>query len=165
MCVDGTPAEAQSPTLKISSMTSNSTCARPYRPLCLERDAIRFCCAPSYRGYDVGVAFNENYVRLMYRLAGSDLALYLFDANTVPVRNASGRLVILRSRWDVASNMENDENEEDLDDDRQRELVREARREVDPPQPAPRHRGRRARTRRGPRGEARAAGAARRLLR
>ena len=54
---------------------------------------------PVYRGYDVGVAFNEDYVDLMYRLAGRDLGLYLYDSNNQPVRDALGRLIVLENRW------------------------------------------------------------------
>jgi hypothetical protein len=54
---------------------------------------------PVYRGYDVGVEFNENYVDLMYRISRRDLGLYLFDNNNQPVRDAAGRLVILTNRW------------------------------------------------------------------
>ena len=55
-----------------------------------------------YRGYDVGVEFNENYVELMYRLAGRDLGLYIYDNNQQPVRDAQGRLVVLPNHWDKA---------------------------------------------------------------
>ena len=54
---------------------------------------------PVYRAYDVGVEFNENYVDLMYRIAGSDLGLYLYDNNNRPVRDAQGRLIVLSNRW------------------------------------------------------------------
>jgi hypothetical protein len=54
---------------------------------------------PLYRGYDVGVAFNEDYVDLMYRLAGRDLGLYLYNSNNQPVRDAQGRLIVLENRW------------------------------------------------------------------
>ena len=56
---------------------------------------------PVYRGYDVGVLFNEDYVDLMYRLAGRDLALLLYDRNNQPVRDPSGRLVVLKNPWGV----------------------------------------------------------------
>jgi len=55
---------------------------------------------PVYRAYDVGVHFNENYVCQMYRMAGRDLTLQLFDANNRPVRDTAGRLVILDNHWD-----------------------------------------------------------------
>jgi hypothetical protein len=54
---------------------------------------------PVYRAYDVGVEFNEDYVDLLYRLARRDLALYLYDANNQPVRDAQGRLIVLANRW------------------------------------------------------------------
>jgi hypothetical protein len=56
---------------------------------------------PVYRGYDVGVMFNEDYVDLMYRLAGRDLTLLLYDRNNQPVRDHSGRLVVLENPWGV----------------------------------------------------------------
>lgn len=56
---------------------------------------------PVYRAYDVGVAFNENYVELMYRLARRDLGLYLFDGNNRPARDAAGRLLVATYRWDL----------------------------------------------------------------
>lgn len=56
---------------------------------------------PVYRGYDVGVLFNEDYVDLMYRLAGRDLALLLYDRNNQPVRDHTGRLVVLNNPWGV----------------------------------------------------------------
>jgi hypothetical protein len=56
---------------------------------------------PVYRGYDVGVRFKENYVDLMYRLAGRDLALLLYDRNNQPVREQSGRLAVLNNPWGV----------------------------------------------------------------
>lgn len=54
---------------------------------------------PVYRAYDVGVEFNEDYVDLMYRIAGRDLGIYLFDANNRPARDAEGRLLISTNRW------------------------------------------------------------------
>jgi hypothetical protein len=56
---------------------------------------------PVYRAYDVGVEFNEDYVDLMYRIAKRDLALYLYDANNQPVRDAQGRLIVMSNRWGV----------------------------------------------------------------
>ncbi|MFZ1218154.1 MAG: hypothetical protein WAO00_02620 [Chthoniobacterales bacterium] len=56
---------------------------------------------PVYRGYDVGVRFKENYVDLMYRLAGRDLSLLLYDRNNQPVREQSGRLAVLDEPWGV----------------------------------------------------------------
>ena len=54
---------------------------------------------PVYRAYDVGVEFNEDYVDLMYRIAGRDLGLYLFDNNNQPVRDAAGRLIVRPNLW------------------------------------------------------------------
>ena len=54
---------------------------------------------PVYRAYDVGVAFDEDYVDLMYRIAGRDLGLYLFDNNHVPIRDAAGRLIVRQNEW------------------------------------------------------------------
>jgi hypothetical protein len=56
---------------------------------------------PVYRGYDVGVLFNEDYVDLMYRLAGRDLSLLLYDRNNQPVRDQSGRVVVSENPWGV----------------------------------------------------------------
>lgn len=60
---------------------------------------------PVYRAYDVGVAFNENYVDLMYRIAGRDLGLYLYDNNNRPVRDVSGRIIVLSNRWGVTEDL------------------------------------------------------------
>ena len=54
---------------------------------------------PVYRGYDVGVVFNEDYVDLLYRLARRDLRLHLYGANNTLVRDAAGRLVGSANRW------------------------------------------------------------------
>jgi hypothetical protein len=54
---------------------------------------------PVYRAYDVGVRFNENYVDSMYRLAGRDLSLALYDSNNQPVRDHLGRLLTIENRW------------------------------------------------------------------
>lgn len=54
---------------------------------------------PVYRAYDIGVEFNEDYVDLMYKIAGRDLGLYLFDNNNQPVRDASGKLIVLNNEW------------------------------------------------------------------
>lgn len=56
---------------------------------------------PVYRGYDASVVFNENYVSLMYRMAGRDLNLRLCDRNNRPVRGLSGRLIVADNPWDV----------------------------------------------------------------
>jgi hypothetical protein len=44
--------------------------------------------------------FNEDYVSLMYRLAGRDLGLLLYDRNNQPVRDLTGRLVVADNPWD-----------------------------------------------------------------
>lgn len=54
---------------------------------------------PVYRAYDVGVAFNEDYVDLMYRLAGRDLALILYDRNNNPVRGRNGGIAVAENPW------------------------------------------------------------------
>ncbi|HEU0099228.1 MAG TPA: hypothetical protein VFQ67_10685 [Allosphingosinicella sp.] len=56
---------------------------------------------PVYRAYDVGVAFNEDYVDLMYRLAGRDLALILYDRNNNPVRGRNGGVAVAENPWGV----------------------------------------------------------------
>ncbi len=61
---------------------------------------------PVYRGYDVGLEFNENYVELMYRLASRDLRLYVYDNNQRPVRDVQGRLLVLPNYWDEARQLE-----------------------------------------------------------
>ena len=66
---------------------------------------------PVYRGYDLAVLFNEDYVSQMYRMAARDLSLYVFDSNNRPVRDAAGRLIAIDSAWDVASDLELDHHE------------------------------------------------------
>jgi hypothetical protein len=66
---------------------------------------------PVYRGYDVGVAFNEDYVSQMYRMDGRDLAIYLYDSNNRPVRDPQGRLIVITTNWDRATALELDQNE------------------------------------------------------
>jgi hypothetical protein len=56
---------------------------------------------PVYCGYDVGVDFTENYVSLMYRMAGRDLSLILYDRNNLPLRDSGGSLVASENPWDV----------------------------------------------------------------
>ena len=68
-------------------------------PTVRRRASCRRCRGPSYRAYDVGALFNEDYVDLMYRLARRDLAVYLYDVNNRPVRDAEGRLIVLANRW------------------------------------------------------------------
>lgn len=66
---------------------------------------------PVYRAYDVGVAFNEDYVDLLYRLDRRDLGVTLFDANNRPVRDAQGRLIIVSNRWGHADSLTLSESE------------------------------------------------------
>lgn len=54
---------------------------------------------PVYRAYDVGVKFNEDYVDLLYRIASRDLAVYLYDTNSQPVRDPAGRLIVAGNQW------------------------------------------------------------------
>lgn len=58
---------------------------------------------PVYRAYDIGVAFNETYVELMYRLAGRDLGICLYDSNGLPLRDAAGRLLVSGNAWGKGS--------------------------------------------------------------
>jgi hypothetical protein len=67
---------------------------------------------PVYRAYDIGVDFNENYVDLMYRIAGRDLGLYLYDNNNRPVRDVKGRLIVLSNRWGVTEDLTLTESED-----------------------------------------------------
>jgi hypothetical protein len=66
---------------------------------------------PVYRAYDTGVEFNENYVDLMYRLQRRGLALYLFDNNNRPARDAEGRLIVMANRWGKTEDLWLDESE------------------------------------------------------
>ena len=54
---------------------------------------------PAYRSYDIGVAFNDSYVELMYQLAGLDLVLKLKDNNDLPVLDLLGRELVLQNTW------------------------------------------------------------------
>jgi hypothetical protein len=66
---------------------------------------------PVYRAYDVGVEFNENYVDLLYRLARRDLTLRLYDTNG-PVRDVTGRAVVLDNRWGRSEQVTRSERDE-----------------------------------------------------
>jgi hypothetical protein len=55
-----------------------------------------------YRGYDLGVLFNETYVDVMYVANGDDLKLQLFDNNGDPILDASGVPVVLPNTWGYA---------------------------------------------------------------
>jgi hypothetical protein len=61
---------------------------------------------PVFRAYDVGVAFDEDYVDLLYRAAGRDLGLYLYDNNNEPARDAFGRLLVASNRWGRAETLQ-----------------------------------------------------------
>jgi len=67
---------------------------------------------PIYRAYDVGVEFDEDYVDLMYRLAGRDLNIQLFDANNQPVRDLAGRALIAANRWGITETLALTESEQ-----------------------------------------------------
>lgn len=58
---------------------------------------------PVYRGYDIGVFFNENYVDLMYRADGRDLGICLFDHNDRRVEHFGGRLLTAAHAWQWAT--------------------------------------------------------------
>lgn len=60
---------------------------------------------PVYRAYDPGVAFNVDYVDLMYRMAGRDLSLILYDRNNRPVRGRNGGVAIADNPWGVAETL------------------------------------------------------------
>jgi hypothetical protein len=70
-----------------------------------------FLPRPVYRGYDVKVAFKENYVDLMYRLERRDLGLYLYDTNNRPVHDVQGRLIALGQQWGVQEELTLTESE------------------------------------------------------
>lgn len=67
---------------------------------------------PVYRAYDVGVRFNEDYVDLLYRIDQRDLGLYLYDNNNQPVRDASGRLLVITNQWGKAESRTLTESEQ-----------------------------------------------------
>lgn len=61
---------------------------------------------PVFRAYDVGVyAFNEDYVELMYRLGGRDLAVMLYDRNNQPVRGRNGAVAVADNPWGVTEGL------------------------------------------------------------
>ena len=60
---------------------------------------------PVYRAYDPGIAFNVDYVDLMYRIAGRDLSLILYDRNNQPVRSPNGGVAIADNPWGVAETL------------------------------------------------------------
>ncbi|XXX81478.1 hypothetical protein WMF30_22230 [Sorangium sp. So ce134] len=60
---------------------------------------------PYYRGYDLGVRYDESYVELMYRMAGRDLNIALFDSGARPARDVEGRLLAPKNRWGRAEDV------------------------------------------------------------
>ena len=60
---------------------------------------------PVYRGYDLGVDFDENYVDRLYQGAGRELSLRVFDANGEPMRGVTGELLFARHRWGNAETL------------------------------------------------------------
>jgi YVTN family beta-propeller protein len=62
-------------------------------------DQLPVLTKPVFRGYDVTVEFNENYVDQLYLMAGRDLDLILFDRNNEAVRDALGQLIIVEDAW------------------------------------------------------------------
>jgi hypothetical protein len=67
---------------------------------------------PVFRAYDVGVVFDEDYVDLLYRLAGRPLRLYLYDTNDRPARDVEGRLLVTGNRWGTTEQRELETSEE-----------------------------------------------------
>jgi uncharacterized protein DUF6603 len=55
----------------------------------------------AYRAYDVGLAFDENYVDLMYRIGRRDLSIHMHDSNGA-IRDAEGHRLILSNQWSQA---------------------------------------------------------------
>lgn len=72
-------------------------------PATVGDDSKPMLSRPVFRAYDTAVQFTERYVDLMYRLAGRDLALVLFDANNRPARATDGRLLVTENPWGVGS--------------------------------------------------------------
>ena len=66
---------------------------------------------PVYRGYDVGIEFNKDYVESMYRSSGRDLALYLFDNNGQPLRDTTGRMLSVHNQWERGAKLALTESE------------------------------------------------------
>lgn len=108
--VDGTPAgENRALSSELNDLTLYVTQTLP--PTVPLPGRNRPLPRPVYRAYDVAVIFNEDYVSQLYRMSGRDLSLYLFDSNNQPVRDAAGRLITIRSRWDIASDLVLDHHE------------------------------------------------------
>lgn len=97
---------ALSPPLDPSGSTSHAALedlglyvAQTVPPTVPERGQPPLLPRPVYRGYDCGVSFNEDYVDLMYRAAGQDLALILYDRNNRPVRGRNGAVAVAENAW------------------------------------------------------------------
>lgn len=109
--LDGSPASAGDRTLA-SQLNDLSLYIRQTMPVTVPaKGENRPLPRPVYRGYDLGIVFNEDYVSQMYRMDGCDLSLYVYDSNNRPVRDAEGRLIVIESAWDVASDLILDEVE------------------------------------------------------
>ncbi len=52
-----------------------------------------------YRGYDLGVEFNESYVEQMFLMAGAPLAIEISDNNDQPLRDETGAVIELQNAW------------------------------------------------------------------
>lgn len=109
--LDGTPAPAADRTLASPLNDLGIYVRQTLPPTVPGKGENRPLPKPVYRGYDLGVAFNEDYVSQMYRMDGRDLSLYVYDSNSLPVRDAEGRLIVITSAWDVASDLILDEAE------------------------------------------------------
>lgn len=70
----------------------------PYVDVSIPADDRR----PHYRGYDVGVRFNDTYLDLMYREEGQQLQVQVLDDNDRPLR-AVGEDVFIHTQWDHAA--------------------------------------------------------------
>ncbi len=109
--LDGSPAGAGDRTLA-GQLNDLSLYIRQTMPVTVPaKGENRILPRPVYRGYDLGILFNEDYVSQMYRMDGRDLSLYIYDSNNRPVRDAEGRLIVIESAWDVATDLILDEIE------------------------------------------------------
>ena len=63
---------------------------------------------PVFRAYDVGVAFNADYVDLLYKMAHRDLRLQILDSNGAPARDDIGRALTFENAWGVTSDLKLD---------------------------------------------------------
>lgn len=57
---------------------------------------------PHYRGYDVGVRFNDTYLDLMYREEGQQFQVQILDDNDRPLRAVDSD-VFIHTQWDQAA--------------------------------------------------------------